>query len=457
MPDSLMDMFTPRDAVSGQPTGFGDAIAQNRQSLIGLGMGLLQPRSLAVGAPAQSAWGNALQGYQQGASADAANAYKQAQLQHLKAQDARAAEALAFQKQQAGITDFQRAAKDLGLTPGSPEYADAVKKYYEPKLEGDWKQGSIKDPNTETEHPFAWNQRTNEYRWGPTGPPPSLAGGGGRSNPFAGAVNPLAPGGATAGAGGITAGQPSGGGVYGQGNNYSAPLATTGTAPTTGAPQLPTWAQGLPPSVRKEAEKEMVKGAVKLQTQQQAQEPGAKASAQHVLRAIDDARTIATTSTLPTTGIIGGALKNVYQPGKDLDATLNTIKAGVSLDKLSAMRAASPSGASGLGAVTEGEHRLLQASIAALDQSQGTPQFLRNLQHVEDTYNWVVNRTSPNEPPPPVRSAAAPASARQTGAAAAKPPTIKPGFIDPDYPDQVFKGGNPNDPNSWTTINRSRR
>lgn len=86
MPDSLMDMFQPRDATSGQPIGFGDALAQNRNALIGLGMGLLQPRSLAVGAPAQSAWGNALQGYQQGASADATNANRQALLR-LQMQD----------------------------------------------------------------------------------------------------------------------------------------------------------------------------------------------------------------------------------------------------------------------------------------------------------------------------------------------------------------------------------
>ena len=49
MPNTLMDMFQPRSLADNQPIGFGDALAQNRQSLIGLGMGLLTPRSLAQG------------------------------------------------------------------------------------------------------------------------------------------------------------------------------------------------------------------------------------------------------------------------------------------------------------------------------------------------------------------------------------------------------------------------
>jgi hypothetical protein len=64
------------------------------------------------------------------------------------------------------------------------------------------------------------------------------------------------------------------------------------------------------------------------------------------------------------------------------------------------MRAASTTGASGLGAVTEGEHKLLQASIAALDQSQSPEQFKANLKRVRSTYEWIVNRTDANQPPP---------------------------------------------------------
>ena len=142
MPDSLMDMFQPRSAVDNTPIGFGDAIAQNRQSLIGLGMGLLQPRSMAVGAPAQSAWSNALGGYEQGAQADTRQAFAQAQLAHTKRQEAfqrsQAAQAQAnFERTFArgDVTDFQKAAKDLKLTPGSPEYSKFAEQFYAPKTE----------------------------------------------------------------------------------------------------------------------------------------------------------------------------------------------------------------------------------------------------------------------------------------------------------------------------------
>ena len=139
---SLLDMFQPRSNVDNTPIGFGDAIAQNRGSLIGLGMGLLQPRSLAVGAPTGSAFTNALGGYMQGAQTDAANAYRQAQLAHTKSQEAfqrsQAAQAQAnFERTFArgDVTDFQKAAKDLKLTPGSPEYSKFAEQFYAPKTE----------------------------------------------------------------------------------------------------------------------------------------------------------------------------------------------------------------------------------------------------------------------------------------------------------------------------------
>jgi hypothetical protein len=141
MPNSLMDMFTPTDPL-GQPATFGNALSQRSNSLIGLGMGMLQPRSLAQGAPVSSAWTDALGGYMEGAKTDSANAARLAQIQHQKRQEA-------FQRSQAAqaqqnfertfargdVTDFQRAAKDLGLQPGSPEHTQFAKEYYAPKTE----------------------------------------------------------------------------------------------------------------------------------------------------------------------------------------------------------------------------------------------------------------------------------------------------------------------------------
>lgn len=94
MPTSLMDMFQPQDA-AGQPVGFGDAVTGRSNSLIGLGLGMLQPSNPLRG---ESTWGNALQGYMGGAGLDARQATAKAALAHQKTQDLfRAAEAIRSQ------------------------------------------------------------------------------------------------------------------------------------------------------------------------------------------------------------------------------------------------------------------------------------------------------------------------------------------------------------------------
>lgn len=146
---SLMDMlsgkapleFTPRD-YAGNQIGIGDAIAQNSNSLVGLGMGLLQPTR-----PGESAYGNALQGYQTGSVADATRGYRTALLAHQKTQEARQAEQdkLAQSNWERQFTrndpanlptEFTRAARDLNLTPGTPEHAQFAKQFYSSKTEG---------------------------------------------------------------------------------------------------------------------------------------------------------------------------------------------------------------------------------------------------------------------------------------------------------------------------------
>jgi len=141
MPASLMDMFEPRNA-GGEPASFADALQSRSNSLIGLGLGMLQPRSLAVGAPVGNAWTGALEGYQQGAAQDTRQAYLQQQLKHQKTQEARQAAMDRFnmgmrEKEftRSGESDFAKVARDLGLTPGTPEYGAAARKYVQDKTE----------------------------------------------------------------------------------------------------------------------------------------------------------------------------------------------------------------------------------------------------------------------------------------------------------------------------------
>ena len=69
-------------------------------------------------------------------------------------------------------------------------------------------------------------------------------------------------------------------------------------------------------------------------------------------------------------GFFGNLMKNVpSSQANDVAKLVDTIKANSSFDKLAAMGASPTARLPGLGAVTQGEHKLLQDSIGALDQA----------------------------------------------------------------------------------------
>ena len=70
----------------------------------------------------------------------------------------------------------------------------------------------------------------------------------------------------------------------------------------------------------------------------------------------------------------------------DLSGSLSTIASRLTLDKLAVMKASSPTGASGLGTLTEKEGALLRDSVAGLDQRQSPDRLLENLAAVERHY-----------------------------------------------------------------------
>jgi hypothetical protein len=104
--------------------------------------------------------------------------------------------------------------------------------------------------------------------------------------------------------------------------------------------------------------------------------------AQDSVSAIDDATK--RTNWLRT-GAIGGLTQHIPgSPAYNLDKDLDTLKARTAFNELAAMRAASPTGAA-LGAVSDTEMRLLQASEANLDVGQGEAQLDRNLNRMRGT------------------------------------------------------------------------
>lgn len=70
-------------------------------------------------------------------------------------------------------------------------------------------------------------------------------------------------------------------------------------------------------------------------------------------------------------------------PAKDLEQTLETIKANVGFDKLQDMRANSPTGGA-LGQVSDFENKLLQSVKGSLVQNQSPSQLRANLERVRD-------------------------------------------------------------------------
>jgi DNA-binding CsgD family transcriptional regulator len=96
------------------------------------------------------------------------------------------------------------------------------------------------------------------------------------------------------------------------------------------------------------------------------------------------------TDILPTinglnTGLASLASKIPGTPQYNLSAQLDTIKSNVGFAALQAMRAASPTGGA-LGQVSEQENRLLQSTLASLDQGQSADQLKANLAKVQQHF-----------------------------------------------------------------------
>ena len=158
MPDSLMDMFQPRDA-AGEQSNFADALQSRSNSLIGLGLGLLQPSNPLRG---QSSWGNALEGFQGGAALDAKTAQAAAMLKQHRDDRAQAQANLQ-------ITDAQRAMRDVLGPNASPEQkSEFMKNYYASRTDpGAWILKDIidpRDPEGERKITVQEHNRTGQIR-----------------------------------------------------------------------------------------------------------------------------------------------------------------------------------------------------------------------------------------------------------------------------------------------------
>jgi hypothetical protein len=103
-----------------------------------------------------------------------------------------------------------------------------------------------------------------------------------------------------------------------------------------------------------------------------------------------------------STGMTGAVLSHL--PGtdaRDFRATLEAIKGGIILEKMQALKEASKTGASGLGALSEKEGDRLAASVAALDPGMSDEKLNESLDAIEKHANFlraVAEGKDPRDP-----------------------------------------------------------
>jgi hypothetical protein len=101
-------------------------------------------------------------------------------------------------------------------------------------------------------------------------------------------------------------------------------------------------------------------------------------------------------------------------PAYDLKTKLESIKANLGFEQLQALRNASPTGGA-LGAVSEQENRLLQATIANLDPNQSDAQLKKQIMKVEHHLQRVRQLMAGQNPGPQSPDPGAPAQQQRTG------------------------------------------
>lgn len=114
---------------------------------------------------------------------------------------------------------------------------------------------------------------------------------------------------------------------------------------------------------------------------------------------VDDTRAYANRVGGLTSGAIGaGTAKLPGSHAYNLDKDIESIQSRISFDKLAQMKAMSPTGASSLGSLTEGERRALGNAIASLDIGQGEDQLKNNFGRVKQVTQNAVPGTTTSVP-----------------------------------------------------------
>ena len=149
----------------------------------------------------------------------------------------------------------------------------------------------------------------------------------------------------------------------------------------------PTGEVYLSPKQRKEQE-----DAEKVKQARDNQRAFALQNAKTQLTSLDNAL-----SMIPENGIswntgVTGSVLSMF-PGTDarnLQAELDTIGSGSMLQTMQALKAASPTGATGMGVLSDSEGKILRDALGSLDRWQSPDQLRRNLENIRSTYTSLL-------------------------------------------------------------------
>ena len=162
--------------------------------------------------------------------------------------------------------------------------------------------------------------------------------------------------------------------------------AAPAAAPAAAGPAINPFA-GVTPEQKAEATARVAKQKILPKVRQTVR--ALEDKTQIVDDAINEAIALADTT---TTGVVGSTLSNVPgTPAFKLKTILDTIRANVGFDALSEMRQNSPTGGA-LGNVSDMENRLLQATIAAMEQGLDSASLKANLEKVRNARNGTLKR-----------------------------------------------------------------
>jgi len=96
---------------------------------------------------------------------------------------------------------------------------------------------------------------------------------------------------------------------------------------------------------------------------------------------------------LLSTGILGKALENVPQtPAYELSKILDVIKSNVALQQIMQLKAASPTGATGFGALSDRELNVLQSTLGTLDIGLSRSRLEKTLNEIERVLRNITKR-----------------------------------------------------------------